>query len=221
MSCLAQAIHTKCFSIPVLIKWLNRYGAPAPHPEVHTVVDKYMRTGKLPDIWNLLRVAYVPKRWLEPENVDLLIPLLRDMNVSFPFNVSDNRVAAFEDAMFFASNPVVPFQWIIELREQHRFIHKYFDIGPEAEIVINYLTTYQFLSHAMKRPSITKEELDFLSPPEIRIAADSHLAHQAFNSNLVEVVSWAIGRGLAPTNQQLTALANNGETFEETTVFPY
>ena len=222
MSCLAQAIHTKCFSIPVLIKWLKRYGAPAPHPEIQTVVDNYVRNGKLPDIWKLLRAAYVPKRWLEPENVDLLMPLLRDMNISFPFNVSDNRVAGFEDALFFASNPAVPFWWIIELLEQERSIHKYFGLGTnEEEIVINHITAYKFLTHAMKRPNITKEELDFLSPPEIHIAPRSALAHQAFNSNVVEVVSWAIGRGLAPTNQQLTAFANNGETFEETTVFPY
>ena len=180
-----------------------------------------MRNGKLTDIWKVLRAALVPKRWLEPENVDLLIPLLRDIKIAFPLNVSDNRVAGFQDAMFFASNPVVPFRWILELREQHRFIHKYFDIGTKQEIVINHLTAYKFLSLAMKRPNITKEELDFLSPPEIHIAPGSPLALQAFNSNVVEIVSWAIGRGLAPTNQQLTAFANNGEMFEETTVFPY
>ena len=167
-------------------------------------------------------MAYVPKRWLEPENVDLLMPLLRDMNIAFPFNVPNNRVAGFEDAMLFASNPIVPFRWTIEIREQHRSMYKHFDLGGEAiEKLIEDAIAYKFISHAMERPNITKEELDFLSPPEIFIGPESPLARQAFNSNVVEVVSWAIGRGLAPTNQQLTAFANNGETFEETTVIPY
>jgi len=179
---------------------LNRYGAPLPHPEK----DLFIGSDKTNlDIWRLLGTTDVPKRWLEPENVDLLISLLGDRRIAFPARVSDKRVAGFEDAMLLASNPVVPFQWIVEIRNQSRSVYEaHFSEG--GAILIDHFMAHKILSRVMKRPNITTEELDSLSPPGMQIRPESGLAHQAFNSKVPGVVNWAIGRGLAPTNQQLT-----------------
>ena len=210
MSCLAQAIHRKCFSIPVFIKWSDRYGPPAPDPNVHAYTDHPEHLND--EDWKSPGSVLVPKRWLQPENVDLLIPLWRDLKIAFPFDVPDNRLARFIDAVSLASNPDVPFLWMIEIRQQCRNSYILDSERPRFLSISNLpRVLHTLLIYALERPNITKDELEFLAPPNIAIHGPLEVASRAFGSKNEEVIRWAISRGWAPTIKQLTGYTINDE----------
>lgn len=202
MSPLTHAIHSKCFTLPIFIKWLDRYG-PLP------TTQRFIREPDVDaDVLKNFRAIQVPLRWLQPQNADFLIPLLRNQTISFPRERDDDRIANFNDALFFAANPDVPFQWILSIREDHCFKCRTYYKG-EVEKPLETALDQILLCYALKRPNITKEELDILSPPDPDVLLPPSLGHLAFNSKMEGAIRWAIERGLAPSTEQLTEFTNN------------
>lgn len=178
----------------IFIKWLNRYGVPEPF---HTDEDHY---------WGHCGSVTIPKRWLRLDNADLLTPLLLDSTITFPFYVSDRRLAINDDALVFGSNPAVPFLWIQHLRKQYAPIYQ-----EASQRVPSLLERFSNLNpkvvfHAIKRPNITTEELDLLIPSGSTIPQT--VIYRLFDCENEVVRSWAIERGLSPTASQLTEWLN-------------
>ena len=148
-----------------------------------------------------IRITNIPKRWLRLENVDVLMPLIRSKAITFPFRPPDKVVAGFIDAMLLAINPAVPFQWVMEIRDQFQSLYAIYcreDLGEFRGVI------HTLLVHALKRPNITKEDLDYILPPGSTVFRDT--SRLVFYSQNTEAMRWAIARGLAPTNRQLAGL---------------
>jgi len=139
------------------------------------------------------------KRWLRPEQSELLTRLLRERRLNITIAKMWRPYASLSDALEMALNPDVDFEWLLALRDR-QILH--FKTNPS--LVPDYFTGFvdDFLCTAIKRPNISAEMLDRLCDGFARKLSDK-VGRVAFESQNIEVLKWAIGKGLAPTSEQL------------------
>ena len=191
-----RALKIRGFTVQVYSRWLSEYSPPQ---EYHAYDDNpffICHRGS--------RGVEILKRWLRPDNEELLISLLRERKLRLPDPLSSygNKLSGtILDAARFFSDPQVTVNWPLAILEYHNV--------DDCLRCSRELVEYELLCSAFKKPNITADTLDTLFFDE-RIQKTnqiwSEISWAAFESDNGVVITWASDRGFVPNGKQLNRL---------------
>jgi hypothetical protein len=144
------------------------------------------------------------KRWLRPENEELLISLLRERKLRLPDPMSSygNKLSAtILDAARFFSDPQVTVNWPLAILEYHSV--------DGCSRCSREFVEYKLLCSAFKKPNITADTLDALyfdDRFQKKNQAWAEISWAAFESENGVVITWASDHGFVPNGKQLNRL---------------
>jgi hypothetical protein len=193
--CLARAVATRGFTLEFFTKWLDKYHLPDRAPP--------------PKIWEIFPLSesgevFLQKRWLRPEDEQLLINLLRHRKITImPKFLSSvfPTAAILEDALRLFWHPRVTLKWPMEIMdhfgEQNRM---HYMADGKCEVL------REVLCSAVRRPDVTAQSLNCLLSHrtyETTHESWSDIYDVALHTGKRNVIEWAVHHGFVPTSEQL------------------
>ena len=165
---------------------------------------------------------FLQRRWLRPQDCDLLISTIRHGDISlWLVNSKPGQDANLNQLTGFFCHENVGVAWAIAVREyidiwnpQYRFMSEVELLGQSAGCTLRHKVDAAILCNTFKRKDITAEILDCIYPPEttrnrfedMNERIKEEIAHGAYTSWNKDVIKWAIGRGFVPTHEHLQEL---------------
>jgi hypothetical protein len=196
---LARALTIRGFTLQVYSRWLSDYSSPR---ESHAYDNNPFSI-----CHRRIQHVEILKRWLRPENEELLISLLRERKLRLPDPLSSYRNkpgATILDVAQFFSDPQVTINWPLEILEYHN-VDEFLRCSSE---FVAYACK-ELLCSAFKKPNINADTLNTLFFDHRFKTADftwTKISQAAFESENPVVITWASDRGFVPSGHQLKRL---------------